>query len=66
MLSKTKDIACLTLSQTTNLRLFKTNRICRQQFKGNGGNFSSRVENAVGKEKLLFVSNFSFSHRVFK
>ena len=27
---------------------------------------SSRVENTVGKEKLLVTSNFSFSHSVFK
>ena len=28
--------------------------------------FSERVENFVGREKLLFMNNFSFSHRVFK
>ena len=28
--------------------------------------FLKRVENTVGKEKLLYTSNFSFSHSVFK
>ena len=33
---------------------------------GNGRKFSKRVENTVGKEKLLVTSNFSFSHSVFR
>ena len=31
----------------------------------NGGKFSKRVETLWEKEKLLFTSNFSFSHSVF-
>ena len=32
----------------------------------NGGKFSKRVENTVGKGKIARDSNFSFSHTVFK
>ena len=32
----------------------------------NGGKFSERVGNAVGKKKLLVMTNFTYSHRVFK
>ena len=57
----------LTLSQTTNLRLFQSERFCRQQFRfdENGRNFSKRVENTVGigeiarhKQFLLFPQSF--------
>ena len=33
---------------------------------GNGLRFYKRIENTVGKEKLLVTSNFSFSLSVFK
>ena len=36
------------------------------KFYENGGNFFKWVENTVENEKLLFTSNFSFSHSVFK
>ena len=37
------------------------------KFDENGRKFSKQVENTVGeKEKLLIMSNFSFSHSVFK
>ena len=36
------------------------------KFDENGSKLSKRVENIVGKEKLLVTSNFSFSHSVFK
>ena len=54
----------LTHYQTTNSRLFQTERVCRQQLKfdENGSKLSKRVENTVGK----VTSNFSFSHSVFK
>ena len=41
----------LTLSQTTNFRLFQTERACRRQFKfnENGGQFFKWIENIVGK-----------------
>ena len=35
-------------------------------FYENGRKVSKRVENTVGKEKLLVMSNFSFSHSGFK
>ena len=50
ILSKTK-IIILTLSQTTNFRLFQTERVSDDNFKfdGNGRKFSKKVENTVGK-----------------
>ena len=36
------------------------------KFDKYGRKFSKRVENSVGKEKLLVTSIFSFSHSVFK
>ena len=36
------------------------------KFDENGRKLSKRVENTVGKGKLLVLSNFSFSHGVFK
>ena len=36
------------------------------RFDENGGKISKRVENTVGIEKLLVLSNFSFSHGVFE
>ena len=36
------------------------------KFDENGKKLSERVENTVGKSKLLVTSNFSFSHSVFK
>ena len=42
------------LSQMTNLRLFQTEIVCKQQFKFdiNGGRFSKRMENTVGKQDI--------------
>ena len=44
-------VSALTLDQTTNFRLFQTERVCRQQFSfyKNGGKFSKGLEIAVGK-----------------
>ena len=59
----------LTLSQTTNFRLFWFERLCRQRFQ------IWRIRQKVlqrgrkalwEKEKLLVTSNFFFSHSVFK
>ena len=36
------------------------------KFDKNGKKFFKRVKNAVGKEKLLVMSNFSLFHSVFK
>ena len=58
----------LTLSQTTNFRLFQTERACRRQFKIWWK--WQRVIHMDGKhwekEKLLITSNFFFSHSVFR
>ena len=35
-------------------------------FEENSEKFSKRVENALGKEKLIIKSNFSFSGSIFK
>ena len=35
------------------------------KFDENGRKFSKQVEYTVGKEKLLIMSDFSFSHSVF-
>ena len=57
----------LTLFQTTNLRRFHTERVCRRQIKTdqNGIKFFKRVENSVGigeiaqnKQFLLFPQCF--------
>ena len=59
----------LTLSQTTNFRLFQTEKLCRRQFQI----FITIAESSPNgyktlweKEKLLVTSSFSFSHSVFK
>ena len=53
----------------TNFRLFQTESVCRRQFQF----FTIMAENSSNgwktlweKEKLLVMSNFSFSHSVFK
>ena len=47
-------IKAFCLSQTTNYRLFQTERVCRRQFQFdiNGRKFSRRVENHVGKGEI--------------
>ena len=47
-------IGTLTHYQTTNFRLFQTERVCRQNFKfdENGRKLSKRVENTVRKGKI--------------
>ena len=58
----------LTLSQTTNFRPFRTERVCRWQFKfvENWRQFFIWIKTLWEEEKLLVMSNFSFSHSVFK
>ena len=58
----------LTHYQTTNFRLFQTERVCRRQFQ-----ISRKWKKVIQigrkqweKEKWLVTSNFSFSHSVFK
>ena len=54
--------SALTLSQTTNFRLFQTETVCRQQFQTdeNSMKFSKREENTMGKSKLLVTSKGLF------
>ena len=44
----------LTLSKTTNFRLFRIERVCRQQFQvdENVAKFSKMVKNTVGKGEI--------------
>ena len=53
----------LTLSQTTNFRLFQTKRVCRRQFQidENGIKFCKQVENTVGKEEIARYEQFILS-----
>ena len=44
----------LTLSQTTNFRLFQTERVCRRQFQIG----LERIENAVGKGEIARCEQF--------
>ena len=58
----------LTLSQTTNFRLFQTGRVCRRQFQvwRKWQKVLQKARKHWEKEKLLITSNFSFPHSVFK
>ena len=66
MVGKYRARALLTLSQTTNFRLFQTERVYRRhEFDENGRKFSKHVENTVGKgeiaryeQLLLFPQGF--------
>ena len=59
----------LTHYQTTNFRLFQTERVCRRQFqiwrRWQKVNQTGR-KHCWKKEKLLVTSNFSFYHSVFE
>ena len=51
----------LTLSQTTNFRLFQIERVCRQQFfrfEEYGRKLSRWVENTVGKREIARYEQF--------
>ena len=58
----------LTLSQTTNFRLFQTERVCRQQFRfnENGRKFSKQVENTVGKGEIARYMQFLLFSQCFQ
>ena len=60
--------ALLTLSPTTNFRLFQTERVCRQQvkFDENDRNFLQTSRKHWEKQKSPVRSMFFFSHSVFK
>ena len=50
----------LTLSQTTNFRLFQTEKFADDNFKfdENGSKFSKQVENTVGKGEIAHYEQF--------
>ena len=48
----------LTLSQTTNFRFFKIERVCNFKFDENGWKLSKRVENTVGKGEIARNEQF--------
>ena len=56
------EYVILTLSQITNFTQFLTERVCRRQdsfkFDKNGGNFSTGVENTVGKGEIAHYEQF--------
>ena len=58
----------LTLSQTTNFRLFRTERVCRRQFQArkNGEKFSKLVKNAVGKGEIAHYEQFLLFPQCFR
>ena len=53
-------ITFLTHDQTTNFRLFQTERVCRSQFQfdENGSKLSKWVENTVGKGEIACYKQF--------
>ena len=60
-LSKTEIIILATVNpfQTTNFRLFQTERVCRwQKFDENGRKLSIRIENTVGKGEIAHYGQF--------
>ena len=52
----------LTLSQMTNFRPFKTERVCRRRvkFDENGERFSKKAENNVTKGEITCYENFLY------
>ena len=48
----------LTHNQTTNFRLFQTERVCRRKFDENGRMLSKQVENTVGKGEIARYEQF--------
>ena len=63
-----KGLFGLTLSQTTNCRLFQTERVCRRQFDfgENGGEFSESIENTVGKGEIARYEQFRLFPQCFQ
>ena len=62
------NILDLTLPQTTNCRVFQTERICRQQFKfdESGRMFSKWVENTVRKAEIARDEQFLLFSQCFQ
>ena len=65
---KTHCESFLNLSQTTNFRLFRTERVCRRQFQTdeNGGMFPKWVESTVGKGEIARYEQFLLSPQCFQ
>ena len=64
----TQSLLILTLSQTSNFRLFHTERVRRRQFSNSIKMAESSLKGwktLQEKEKLLVTSNLSFSHSAF-
>ena len=57
----------LTHSQTTDFKLFQTERVCKRLFKfhKNGGKLSRQVENTVGKREIARYEQFLLFPRCF-
>ena len=53
----------LQILHSSKLKVFADDNL---KFNKYGGKFSKRVENTLGKGEMLVLSNFSFSHSVFK
>ena len=68
MLGEIMLVCLLTLSQTTNFSRLQTKIVCRRQFQidENGKSSLNGEKTQWEKEKLLIMSNFSFSLGVFK
>ena len=67
--SSSSIVQVLTLSQTTNSRLFQIETVCRRQFQipWKWQNVPPKKYKTLWeKEKLLVTSNFSFSYSVFE
>ena len=60
-MTKFYDYLLLTLSQMANLGFFQTERVCQMTLF-----ISKGQENTVGKGEITPLSNFFFSHSVFK
>ena len=59
---------CLTLSQTTNFRLFQSESVCRRHFRF-GENYTKlfrRVENTVGKGEIARYEQFLLFSQYFQ
>ena len=61
-------LCCLNFSQILHFRLFPTERVCRRLFLNllKMAESSPKRCKTLWEKKLLVMSNFSFSHSVFK
>ena len=52
------NLCSLTLSNTTDFRLFQTESVCRRQFDEIDRKFTKQVENTVGKGEIAPYKQF--------